>query len=133
MTDKPTQYHSYKDLQVWQKSLDFCAQVIDSVQALKSNERQLLGEVLLSASFAVPSLIANGYSSRSKITYIDSLKAALNQLSVIETVMLSAQMSQISLGLELDTVQHIRIMLAKLTSSLTNKGKEPKAEATAEE
>jgi len=126
MTDQPTTYHSYKDLQVWQKSLEFASQVIKSLGELKAADKQLIGEPLFSTAIAVPAHIANGFASKSKAVYVDSLKSALGQTAVIETIMESCTLAGISLSLSAEDLKFIRIMLAKLTSSLTSKNKEPK-------
>lgn len=128
MTDKPTQYHSYKDLQVWSKSVEFSGQVIKNLQALKSQDRQIIGETLFTSAVAVPALIANGYASRSKSSYVENLKSALAQVAVIESIMESCITADISLEIDSEMIKLIRIMLAKLTSSITAKDRDQKTE-----
>lgn len=131
MTDQPVPHYSYKDLQVWQKGIDFCGQVMKSLQELKPAEKQLIGESLLSTAIAIPSHIANGYASKSKPMYIEGLKSALGQAAVVETIMESCKLAGISLKLEADDLKYLRIMLAKLTAAITGKNKDAQKEPEA--
>jgi|GEM_PF-1655893 len=126
MTDQPTTYHSYKDLLVWQKSIGFCGQVIKCLEGLKTNEKQLLADQLLTAGLAIPTNIANGHASKNKNVYIESLKEALRQAAMVETIMESSSLAGIKLDLNAEELKFLRIMTAKLISSLTSKNKEEK-------
>ena len=62
--------HSYKDLIVWQKSIDFSIQVIDLVDSLETDRKHYrLIEQLEAAATSIPMNIAEGKGRFSKKEY----------------------------------------------------------------
>ena len=117
-------YHSYHELRVWQKAVELNQIVVKKTEGLPSAARSLLGEHLIRACISIPAHIANGYASRSKTEYIDNLKSALRQLSVVESIVLTQGFEgDMNLSVS-ELLTELRKMLAGLTSSLTKPKKE---------
>lgn len=124
-TESPKKtYHSYHELRVWEKAIELSREVLTQVQDLQKEVKQYFGQDLIDLSLTIPSLIANGFASRSKKEYVDSLKQGLRNVSKIET-------SVLTIGEETPLNQSIspllvelRKMLASLTSALTKPAKE---------
>lgn len=132
-TESPkTTYHSYHELRVWEKAIELSREVLNQVLALQKDARQYFGQDLIDLSLTIPSLIANGFASRSKKEYIDSLKQGLRNVSKIETSILTVgeetPLNQSVSPLLVD----LRKMLASLTSALTKPAKEQAETAVAE-
>jgi len=61
---------SYRDLIVWQKSMDLAVRCYRAAQALPKSEQQVLGYQLRKSSVSIPSNIAEGHSRHSTPHYI---------------------------------------------------------------
>ena len=67
---------SYRDLIVWQKSMDLAVRCYRAAQALPKSEQQVLGYQLRKSSVSIPSNIAEGHSRHSTPHYIQHLWTA---------------------------------------------------------
>ena len=76
---------SFRDLIVWQKSMDLVEAVYVIVREFPSEERYALSSQVRRASVSVPSNIAEGYGRRSTVDYIRFLQIALGSLYELET------------------------------------------------
>ena len=54
----------YKDLQVWQKSVDLCVEVYRLVKLLPKEETYALSDQMRRSVVSIPSNIAEGYARR---------------------------------------------------------------------
>jgi S23 ribosomal protein. len=114
---------SYKDLTVWQKSMDLCVEIYEISQTFPSSEIYGLAAQVKRASVSIPSNIAEGASRNTTKEFIQFLYIANGSLSEVET--------QLELGVRLkflkeeqipiENIKHIRAMLINLIKSLKTK------------
>lgn len=116
---KTTTHKSYKDLKVWQKGIELSQKIYQEVSSYPANTQGLIGNILINTSVAIPALIANGQASRSKNDYVAGLKGALGKLSELEALLLMKEGDDHSIEIYSDSLLELRLMLAKLTSSIT--------------
>ena len=81
---------SYRDLQVWQKSLAVSIDLYRTTQSFPPDERFGLTAQLRRAGVSVPSNIAEGYGRGSAKEYLRFLKIARGSIFEIETQLLIA-------------------------------------------
>lgn len=77
--------NSFRDLVVWQKSMDFVESIYSITKEFPSDERYALTSQLKRASVSVPSNIAEGYGRHSTADYIRFLQIALGSLNELQT------------------------------------------------
>ena len=115
---------SYRDLAVWQRSMDLTVAVYDVTKVLPKDERYGLGSQLKRAAVSVPSKIAEGYGRTHRGEYLHHLSIARGSLSEVETLLAVA----VRVGLvgrdetvEIwNTAQEVGKMLTKLMQSLNS-------------
>ena len=66
----------YKDLQVWQKSVDLCVEVYRLVKLLPKEETYALSDQMRRSVVSIPSNIAEGYTRNSTVEYLRFLSIA---------------------------------------------------------
>ena len=76
---------SYKDLIVWQKSMEMVRLIYQATKAFPDDERFGLVSQLRRGAVSVPSNIAEGYGRNSTLDYIRFLRMAIGSLYEIET------------------------------------------------
>jgi four helix bundle protein len=76
---------SYKDLIVWQKSMDLVDSIYKTTEKLPSKEQFGLISQMRRASISVPSNIAEGYGRQSTGSYTQFLSIARGSLLELET------------------------------------------------
>lgn len=82
---------SYKDLVVWQKSMDLVKQVYASLTGFPENERFGLTSQIRRSAVSVPSNIAEGWGRSSDKDFSRFLKIAKGSLFELETQIILAQ------------------------------------------
>ncbi len=97
----------YKDLLVWNKSIEFVTDIYALVKFLPKEETYALSDQMRRASVSIPSNIAEGANRKSTKEYIQFLYSALGSASEVETQMIIAK----NVGYFKDINKH----LAKLT------------------
>jgi four helix bundle protein len=83
----PTRIRSYRDLVVWQKSIDLVVETYRLAGSLPASERYVLRDQLLRASISVPANIAEGQGRLSKADYVRHLSVARGSLLELETLL----------------------------------------------
>ena len=76
---------NFKDLLVWQKSIDFVTEVYKVTDTFPENEVYGLISQIRGVSVSIPSNIAEGNSRRSKPDYLQFLKISRGSCDEIET------------------------------------------------
>ena len=76
---------SFRDLVVWQKSMDLVEVVYSITKQFPADERYALTSQLKRASVSVPSNIAEGYGRHSTADYIRFLQISLGSLNEVQT------------------------------------------------
>ena len=75
----------YRELEVWQMSMELCEQVYSLVRQFPSDERYALGDQLRRAAVSIPSNIAEGNGRDSKSDYARFLFIARGSLFEVQT------------------------------------------------
>ncbi len=76
---------SYKDLVVWQKSMELVKEVYSLIRFLPKEERYALSDQMKRAVIAIPSNIAEGYGRNYRNDYIRFLNIARGSKYELET------------------------------------------------
>jgi four helix bundle protein len=76
---------NFKELLVWQKSIDLVTEIYKITESFPKNEIYGLVSQIRRASVSIPSNIAEGNSRRSKPDYLQFLKIARGSCAEIET------------------------------------------------
>jgi four helix bundle protein len=87
---------SFRDLMVWQKSMDLAVRCYRTAQRMPKQEQMVLGYQLRKSSVSLPSNIAEGFLRHSTAFYIQHLWTAHGSGGELET--------QLELGKRLDLV-----------------------------
>lgn len=112
----------YKDLQVWQKSMDLVESIYILSGTLPKEEQFDLSSQLRRAATSIPSNIAEGYTRASTKDYIRFLSIARGSAAEIETQLeickrlayFTEQQIQISLNLVNEISKMLTAMILKL-------------------
>jgi len=75
----------FKDLLVWQRSMDLAVRIYRTTQILPASERFGLTSQLRRASVSIPSNIAEGYGRQSTGSYRQFLRISRGSLAEVET------------------------------------------------
>lgn len=84
---------NFKDLLVWQKSIDFVTEVYRTTEAFPKNEFYGLMSQIRRAAVSIPSNIAEGNSRRSKPDYLQFLKISRGSCAEVETQLIFQKIS----------------------------------------
>ena len=76
---------SYKDLTVWQKSMDLVVEIYRIVKLLPPEERYALSDQMRRAAVSIPSNIAEGNARGSKKDYANFLSIAKGSSAELQT------------------------------------------------
>ena len=80
--------HNFKNLKIWQRSMDLTDLIFDYVKDLPDNERYNLINQLNRCSCSIPSNIAEGSGKRTNIHFAEFLSTALTSAFELETQLL---------------------------------------------
>ncbi len=81
---------SYRDLEVWSKSIDLVAQIYRASKAFPPDERFGLTSQVRRAAVSVPSNIAEGAARTTTGEYLQGLSVASGSLAEVETQIIVA-------------------------------------------
>lgn len=82
---------NFKELLVWQKSINFVTEIYELTNDFPKNEMYGLISQIRRASISIPSNIAEGNSRRSVADYLQFLKIARGSCAEVETQLIIAQ------------------------------------------
>ncbi|TDX84804.1 four helix bundle protein [Epilithonimonas xixisoli] len=110
----------FKELIVWQKSINLVTEIYRITEKFPSNEIYGLTSQLRRASVSVPSNIAEGNTRRSKADYIQFLRIARGSCSEIETqIIISKNLGFIDNTI-FETLSFNIIEISKMINGLIN-------------
>ena len=115
--------NGFRDLTVWQKSMDFVESVYILVKLLPKDETYALSDQLRRAVVSIPSNIAEGSGRNSTKEYIQFLYIALGSASEVETqIMITQRIGYIrEVEEHLENINEIKKMINGLINSLKRK------------
>ena len=114
--------NDYKDLIVWQKSMDLTCEIYKITKSLPSEERYCLVDQMRRAVISVPSNISEGYGRSSRNEFSRFLSIAHGSLRELETQIIICQRlnyldNQITLNI-LSKISEVGRLLGGLKSKL---------------
>lgn len=116
----------FKELIVWQKSINLVTEIYRITEKFPSNEIYGLTSKLRRASVSVPSNIAEGNTGRSKADYLQFLRIARGSCSEIETqIIISKNLGFID-DIIFETLSFNIIEISKMINGLINSLKDSK-------
>ena len=115
----------YRELKVWQKSMDLVTEVYQVTASFPSEERFGLSSQMRRAAVSVPSNIAEGHGRKATGAYLNHLSISYGSLMELETQLQIALrlefISAIATSALLDKTTEIAKMLNGLKKSLSAK------------
>ncbi len=116
---------NFKDLNVWQKSMDLAANVYQLIKTLPTEERYALGDQMRRSAVSIPSNIAEGKGRESDNEYLHFLAIAKGSAAELETQVLLGQklgyFDITDIATTLDMLDAVQKMITKLRASIINK------------
>jgi four helix bundle protein len=114
--------NSYKELEVWQKSMDLCMLIYQATNHFPQDEKYSLTSQMRRSAVSIPSNIAEGWGRNNKKEYIQFLRISRGSCLELETqVELSFRLKYLDEKSSAD-IQHslesILMMMNKLISRL---------------
>ncbi|ASW74911.1 S23 ribosomal protein [Chryseobacterium piperi] len=111
---------NFKELLVWQKSIDFVTEIYRVSDTFSMHEMYGLTSQIRRASVSVPSNIAEGNSRRSKPDYLQFLKISGGSCSEIETQLLISKNLNFLKENEYMKLNNAIIEISKMLNGLIN-------------
>ena len=115
---------SYRDLIVWQKSLDSVDLIYDVTESFPSKEVYGLTNQLRRAGVSIPSNIAEGHARQSTPEFIRFLSIARGSLAEVETQLIIANRRHYLQSDKLDNMMLLSDEISRMLVSLMNKLRE---------
>ncbi|MBC7790650.1 MAG: four helix bundle protein [Anaerolineae bacterium] len=113
---------SFRDLRVWQRSVDLVAEVYSVTKRIARKESQNLATQLQRAAVSIPANIAEGHGRQHLGDYLHHLSIASGSLTELETHLLLAERLGVLPGSDvqrvLQSASDVSRMLAGLTKAL---------------
>lgn len=114
--------NSYKDLDVWQKSIEIVLRVYELTKKLSEDEKFNLTSQMRRSVVSIPSNIAEGHGRKTNGEFKHFLRISYGSSSELETQLYIAYRLEYVTKMEYDTVSEdltvIRKMLNKLMASI---------------
>ena len=120
---------NFKELNVWQKSYEFCLKIYRITAKFPNEERYGLTSQIRRSAVSIPSNIAEGYGRKTTVDYIRMLYISYGSVCELETqILLAGDLGFIEkgeLGTAKKSIAKIERMLKALIKSLENKHLNP--------
>lgn len=110
----------FKELLVWQKSVDFVTEIYKITESFPKNEIFGLTQQLRRASVSIPSNISEGNSRRSLPDYLQFLKISRGSASEVETQLLISRNLGFITEVNYLELNHKVIEIQKMINGLIN-------------
>ena len=117
--------HNFKELKVWQKSVDFAVKIYTVTKSYPNEEKFGLISQMRRAGVSIPSNIAEGCAKSSGKSFVNSLEISLGESFELETQMLISERvgildSETAKEMELDLTE-VQRMIMGLKASIEAK------------
>src|SRR3989338_4409072 len=110
---------SFKELIVWQKSMDLAKQVYDISRKLPSEERYGLASQMQRCAVSIPSNIAEGNKRNTAKDYVQFLRIASGSAAELETqLLLAMDLYKIEISPEPSLLTEVQKMLEVMKKKL---------------
>lgn len=113
----------YKNLTVWQKSIDLVEHLYGIVKLLPKEETYALSDQIRRAAVSIPSNIAEGSNRNSTKEYIQFLYIALGSSAEVETqIIIANRIGYIpDIEISIEKINEVKKMINALITSLKKK------------
>ena len=115
---------SYKDLIVWQKSMDLVIEIYSLVKKLPKEETYALSDQMRRAVVSIPSNIAEGYTRKSTNEYLNFLSIANGSRTELETQLLICErihyLTQADIEKAITLIDEIGRIIYRIMNKLRN-------------
>lgn len=111
----------FKDLIVWQKSIDLCELIYIITQKFPKSELYGLTGQIRRCSVSIPSNIAEGFLRGHKAEYVQFLRIAYGSGAELETQLLIAHRIKYINNKEFEMVENLIVEIMKMLNSLINR------------
>lgn len=115
---------NYKELTVWQRSVDLVQEVYTVTKLFPADERYCLIDQMRRAAISIPSNIAEGHSRKLKPDFSRFLRIAMSSCAELETQLIIANrlgyLDNNALSKLTEETEAMQKMLNKLISTLGN-------------
>ena len=111
----------YKELQVWQKAMDFVVEIYEISKLLPKEETYGISDQIRRAAVSIPSNIAEGQSRNSAKEFIQFLSIARGSLAELETQLLICTKVNMLSEDNIAEAQNITTEVGKMIKGLMNK------------
>lgn len=113
--------NSYKELIVWQKSIDLVVHIYELLKLFPENEKFALSQQIKRSSISIPSNIAEGWGRKTEKSFDYFLSVTRGSLYELQTqVLIAAKLNYISMDDSTDIENKID-EIGKMTNALMNK------------
>lgn len=117
--------HNFKELKVWQKSVDLAVNIYKATNSFPNQEKFGLISQMRRAGVSIPSNIAEGCAKTSSKSFINSLEISLGESFELETQMIISERVAIldfntARDMEKDLIE-VQKMIVGLKNSLESK------------
>jgi four helix bundle protein len=113
--------NSYKELIVWQKSIDLVVHFYELLKLFPENEKFALSQQIKRSSISIPSNIAEGWGRKTEKSFDYFLSVTRGSLYELQTqVLIAAKLNYISMDDSTDIENKID-EIGKMTNALMNK------------
>ena len=120
---------TYRELDVWQKSMDLVVAVYELTRKFPADEKFGLTSQLRRAAVSIPANIAEGYARKHRGDYVHHLSVAAGSVAEVEThATISVRLGFIGKEAAMavwNLTQEVARMLSKLIQSLENAKRSP--------
>jgi four helix bundle protein len=114
-------FRTYRDLNVWQKSMKLVARVYTITREMPREEQYGLAAEIRKCVFSIPSSIAEGYGRRAPDEYKRLLGAAIGFVFALETQLLLATELELLPTAQLAETYEDASVIARMLKSLISK------------
>ena len=111
----------YKDLIVWQKSMDLLVEVYRLVKKLPKEETYVLSDQMRRAAISIPSNIAEGKNRSSSKDYIRFLFIARGSRAELETQLLACVRLNYLEETDVENALNLSVEIGKILSAMISK------------
>ncbi len=122
--------NSYKELIVWQKSIELVKKIYEITAFFPKHEQFALASQLRRAAISIPSNIAEGYGRRSYKEYLQFFAIAYGSALEIETQLIITQKLLFASSIQLKDANNLLNEVIKMLYVMVYKKKGVKAEAS---
>lgn len=113
--------NSYKELIVWQKSIDLVVHIYELLKLFPENEKFALSQQIKRSSISIPSNIAEGWGRKTEKSFDYFLSVTRGSLYELQTqVLIAAKLNYISMDDSTDIENKID-EIGKMTNALMKK------------